>query len=329
MKILFFGTKNYDKEYFNALLPNYDDINIKYISANLNEETAKLADGYDAVCAFVNADVGEPVLIKLKSCGVKLILMRCAGYNNVAINKATELGITVMRVPSYSPEAVAEHAMTLALTANRKTHKAYAKMKENDFSLSGLMGMNLHNKTAGIIGTGKIGAAMARICFGFGMNVIAYDKYENESLKSFVKYVSLDKLLKESNLISLHCPLLPETYHLINKETINKMQDNVILINTSRGGLINTTDLINEIKNGKFAAVGLDVYDEENGLVFEDRSEDVLQTTIVARLLSFPNVMITSHQGFFTKEAMEAISYTTLENAKAFMLGRKLENKVD
>lgn len=328
MKILFFGTKNYDKEYFNALLPNYDDINIKYISANLNEETAKLADGYDAVCAFVNADVGEPVLIKLKSCGVKLILMRCAGYNNVAINKATELGITVMRVPSYSPEAVAEHAMTLALTANRKTHKAYAKMKENDFSLSGLMGMNLHNKTAGIIGTGKIGAAMAKICFGFGMNVIAYDKYENESLKSFIKYVSLDELLKKSNLISLHCPLLPETYHLINKETINKMQDNVILINTSRGGLIDTIDLINEIKNGKFAAVGLDVYDEENGLVFEDHSENILQTTIVARLLSFPNVMITSHQGFFTKEAMEAISYVTLENAKAFISGENLENKI-
>lgn len=328
MKILFFGTKNYDKEYFNALLPNYDDINIKYISANLNEETAKLADGYDAVCAFVNADVGEPVLIKLKSCGVKLILMRCAGYNNVAINKATELGITVMRVPSYSPEAVAEHAMTLALTANRKTHKAYAKMKENDFSLSGLMGMNLHNKTAGIIGAGKIGAAMAKICFGFGMNVIAYDKYENESLKSFIKYVSLDELLKKSNLISLHCPLLPETYHLINKETINKMQDNVILINTSRGGLIDTIDLINEIKNGKFAAVGLDVYDEENGLVFEDHSENILQTTIVARLLSFPNVMITSHQGFFTKEAMEAISYVTLENAKAFISGENLENKI-
>lgn len=328
MKILFFGTKNYDKEYFNALLPNYDDIYIKYISANLNEETANLADGYDAVCAFVNADIGEPVLIKLKNCGIKLILMRCAGYNNVAIDKANELNITVMRVPSYSPEAVAEHAMTLALTANRKTHKAYAKMKENDFSLSGLMGRNLYNKTAGIIGTGKIGTAMARICFGFGMNVIAYDKYENESLKSFVKYVSLDELLKESNLISLHCPLLPETYHLINKETINKMQDNVILINTSRGGLIDTIDLINEIKNGKFAAVGLDVYDEENGLVFEDHSENILQTTIVARLLSFPNVMITSHQGFFTKEAMEAISYATLENAKAFISGENLENKI-
>lgn len=329
MKILFFGAKNYDKEYFNALLPEYNDINIKYISTNLTEETARLADGYNAICAFVNADISSKVLEKLKECGIELILMRCAGYNNVDIDKANELNITVMRVPSYSPEAVAEHAMTLALTANRKTHKAYAKMKENDFSLSGLMGHNLYTKTAGIVGTGKIGAAMAKICFGFGMKVIAYDKYKSKEIESFVEYVTFDELLEKSDLISLHCPLLNETYHLINKDTISKMKDNVILVNTSRGGLIDTNDLIEAIKNGKFAAVGLDVYDEENGLVFEDHSENILQTTIVARLLSFPNVMITSHQGFFTKEAMEAISFTTLENAKAFIKKEQLVNKVN
>lgn len=328
MKVLFFGAKNYDKEYFNALLPEYEDITIKYISTNLTEETARLADGYDAICAFVNADISANVLEKLKEYGIELILMRCAGYNNVDIEKANELNITVMRVPSYSPEAVAEHAMALALTANRKTHKAYAKMKENDFSLGGLMGLNLYSKTAGIVGTGKIGSAMARICLGFGMKVIAYDKYKNKDIDAFVEYVSLDDLLEKSDLISLHCPLLTETYHLINKDTINKMKNNVILVNTSRGGLINTNDLIEAIKNGKFAAVGLDVYAEENGLVFEDHSEDILQTTIVARLLSFPNVMITSHQGFFTQEAMEAITYTTLENAKAFINKEKLENRV-
>ncbi len=329
MKILFFGARNYDKEYFNALLSEYKDITIKYISTNLAEETARLADGYNAICAFVNADISSNVLEKLKECGIELILMRCAGYNNVDINKANELNITVMRVPSYSPEAVAEHAMALALTANRKTHKAYAKMKENDFSLSGLMGHNLYTKTAGIVGTGQIGAAMARICFGFGMKVLAYDIHKNKEIESFAQYVTFDELLEKSDLISLHCPLLTETYHLINKDTINKMKDNVILVNTSRGGLIDTNDLIEAIKNGKFAAVGLDVYDEENGLVFEDHSENILQTTIVARLLSFPNVMITSHQGFFTKEAMEAISFTTLENAKAFIKKEQLVNKVN
>jgi Lactate dehydrogenase and related dehydrogenases len=328
MHILFYGAKNYDVDYFDTLLPDYPEIKIKYISANLAEETARLAEGYDAICAFVNADIGSKVLERLNQCGIKLILMRCAGYNNVDINKAKELGITVMRVPSYSPEAVAEHAMALALTANRKTHKAYAKMKENDFSLSGLMGRNLYQKTAGIIGTGKIGAAMARICNGFGMRVLVYDVYKNPDIQNFAQYVSLDELFSQSDLISLHCPLVDETYHLINKESIEKMKDHVILVNTSRGGLIDTKDLIEAIKDNKFAAVGLDVYAEENGLVFEDHSEDILQTTIVARLLSFPNVMITSHQGFFTKEAMEAISYTTLENAMAYLKGDQLENQV-
>lgn len=253
--------------------------------------------------------------------------MRCAGYNNVALNAAKAYGITVMRVPGYSPEAVAEHAMALALTANRHTHKAYIKCRENNFALNGLMGVNLFHKTAGIVGTGKIGAAMARICRGFGMRVIAYDCYENPDL-DFVEYVPLDTLLAESDLISLHCPLTEETRHMINAESISKMKDGVILVNTSRGGLICTEDLIEGIRDHKFFAVGLDVYEEETDFVYEDMSEKILQTSLIQRLLSFPNVTMTSHQGFFTEEALDSIARTTLENATAFMEGRELVNEV-
>lgn len=264
----------------------------------------------------------------LHEAGVKLVLMRCAGFNNVDLEKAEAYGIKVMRVPGYSPEAVAEHAMALALAANRRIHKAYVKVRENDFSLGGLMGMNFYEKTAGIVGTGKIGAAMARICRGFGMKVIAYDVYENPDLKEFVTYVSLDELLATSDLISLHCPLMDNTYHLINKDTIAKMKDGVILVNTSRGGLVKTNDLIEGIRARKFYAVGLDVYEEETKNVFEDRSDEILEHSTTARLLSFPNVMITSHQGFFTEEALAAISQTTLDNAMAFLRGETTGNEV-
>ena len=232
-----------------------------------------------------------------------------------------------MRVPGYSPEAVAEHAMALALTANRHTHKAYVRVRENDFSLGGLMGVVLHRKTAGIVGTGKIGAAMARICHGFGMKVLAYDVYQNPDL-DFAEYVDLDTLLAQSDLISLHCPLMESTHHMINIDTINKMKDGVILVNTSRGGLIKTDDLIQGIREGKFFAVGLDVYEEENANVYEDRSDQILEHSTVARLLNFPNVMVTSHQGFFAREALQAISKTTMDNALAFMEGRKNGNEV-
>ena len=327
MKIIFYGTKNYDQQFFDKLLPEYPGISIKYIEANLQEETAALSKGYDAVCAFVNADISSPVVRVLCGCGVKLILMRCAGYNNVDLKTAEECGIAVMRVPGYSPEAVAEHAMALALTANRHTHKAYIKCRENNFALNGLMGVNLFRKTAGIVGTGKIGQAMARICKGFGMKVIAYDMYPNPSL-DFVEYVSLDELLKESDLISLHCPLTEETKHMINADTIAKMKDGVILVNTSRGGLIRTDDLIEGIRNHKFFAVGLDVYEEETDFVYEDMSEKIMQTSLIQRLLSFPNVTMTSHQGFFTEEALTNIAETTLENARDFMEGKELKNKV-
>ena len=327
MNILFYGTKKYDEEFFDAILPEYPELSIHYLEANLSPETAALAAGYEAICAFVNANIGAETVEQLHRQGVKLILMRCAGYNNVDLKKTAEYGIKVARVPGYSPEAVAEHAMALALTANRHTHKAYIKVRENNYSLNGLMGVNLYKKTAGIVGTGKIGAAMARICHGFGMKVIGYDMYPNKDL-DFVEYVDLDTLLSQSDLISLHCPLMEETHHMINIDTIQKMKDGVILVNTSRGGLIKTDDLIQGIRENKFFAVGLDVYEEENGSVYEDMSETILEHSTVARLLSFPNVMVTSHQAFFTEEALAAISEVTLDNAMSYLKGTPNGNEL-
>lgn len=290
---------------------------IDYLEADLSVQTARLAKGYDAVCAFVSSDVSEKVLQILGQRGVKLVLMRCAGFNNVDLAAADANGITVLRVPGYSPEAVAEHAMALALAVNRHIHKGYIKVRENNFSLVGLTGVNFYGKTAGIVGTGKIGAAMCRICHGFGMKVIAYDIYQNPDL-DFVEYVDFDTLLANSDLISLHCPLTEENYHLINQDTIRKMKDKVILVNTSRGALIKTDDLIAGIRSRKFFGVGLDVYEEETNNVFENREDDFLEHSTTARLLSFPNVIVTSHQGFLTEEALAAISRTTLQNAMDF-----------
>lgn len=329
MKILFFGAKNYDIKSFDFFLKKeeYKNLDVVYIEPNLSPQTAALAAGYEAVCAFVNMDLSAETIDILNACKVKLILMRCAGFNNVDVERARGYGMTVARVPSYSPEAVAEHAMALALTANRHTHKAYIKVRENNYSLNGLMGVNLYRKTAGIVGTGKIGAAMARICKGFGMKVLGYDMYPNKDF-DFVEYVDLDTLLAESDLISLHCPLTDETHHMINIDTIKKMKDGVILINTSRGGLIKTDDLVLGIRDNKFFAVGLDVYEEENGSVYEDMSETILEHSTVARLMSFPNVMVTSHQAFFTEEALAAISDVTLDNALNFMNGTKNGNEL-
>lgn len=329
MRILFYDTKNYDKDSFENTRENFPDIEIEYTKSDLDPRTAALAEGFDAVCAFVSSDVGAQTLSILHEKKVKLILLRCAGFNNVDLEKAKEYDIHVMRVPGYSPEAVAEHAMALALACNRRLYKAYNKVRENDFSLSGLMGFNFYQKTAGIIGTGKIGAAMCRICNGFGMRVIAYDVYENPALKDFVEYVSLDTLLAESDLISLHCPLMESTHHMVNIDTIRKMKDGVILVNTSRGALVKTADLIEGIRMRKFAGVGLDVYEEETNNVFEDRSDEILEHSTTARLLSFPNVMITSHQGFFTKEALSAIAETTLQNIMDFVAGKASPNDVN
>lgn len=330
MKILFYDTKSYDRESFTAALKNFAsaEIEIEFIKSDLDPRTAALAEGCDAVCAFVSSDIGADTLEILHSKGIRLLLMRCAGFNNIDLEKAKEYDIRIMRVPGYSPEAVAEHAIALALACNRRLYKAYNKVRENDFSLSGLMGFNFYGKTAGIIGTGKIGAAMCRICKGFGMKVLAYDVYENPALKDFTEYVSLERLLGESDLISLHCPLMDSTYHLINIDTIKKMKDGVILVNTSRGALVKTNDLVEGIRMHKFAGVGLDVYEEETQNVFEDRSDEILEHSTTARLLSFPNVMITSHQGFFTREALEAIAQTTLQNAVDYLAGAASSNEV-
>ena len=322
MRIIFFNTKIYDKNSFNRIRNEYPDLEIEYWESPLSAGSASYVNGAEAVCAFVNDDVSEPVLKVLAEQGVKLVLMRCAGFNNVDLDAATKYGITVMRVPGYSPEAVAEHAMALASAVARHLHKAYIRVRENNFSLQGLVGVNFHGKTAGIIGTGKIGAAMARICKGYGMRVLGYDMYPNRDL-DFIEYVSLDELLAQSDLISLHCPLIKETYHMINIYTINKMKDGVILINTSRGGLIDTDDLVRGIREHKFFGVGLDVYEEEHENVFENHEDDIMMHSTPSRLLSFPNVIITSHQGFFTQEALEAIASTTLHNAQAFLNGEK------
>ncbi|KAB1435862.1 2-hydroxyacid dehydrogenase [Candidatus Galacturonibacter soehngenii] len=327
MKIAFFGTKEYDKKIFNQILPEYKH-EIKFFRPKLSPETAIMAQSYDAVCGFVNDIISKETLQILAHNKVKLLLLRCAGYNNVDLEAAKENQITVLNVPSYSPEAVAEHTMALVLSANRKIHKSYNRIKENNFSLEGLNGINLHGKVAGIIGTGKIGIAFAKICSGFGMKVVGFDQFKNPDVKGLIEYVELDGLLETADLISLHCPLMESTRYIINKSTIEKMKDGVILVNTSRGGLIKTEDLINGIKANKFSAVGLDVFEEETNLVFDDHSTDILNTTTVARLTSFPNVVVTSHQGFFTNEALNSIARTTLNNADEFEKNKTLTNQL-
>ncbi len=327
MKILFYDTKPYDRESFEKTMSNFPDITVDFLKTDISHRTVDLAKGYDAVCVFVASDVNEEIVGKLADYGVKLILLRCAGFNNVAVEATARLGITVMRVPGYAPEAVAELAMALAFAVNRHIHKAYIKVRENNFSLVGLTGFDFKGKTAGIIGTGKIGAEMAKCCHGIGMKVVAFAVYKNPELP-FAEYVGLDELFRRSDLISLHCPLTKDTYHIINLESIEKMKDNVILVNTSRGALISTEDLIKGIRQHKFAGVGLDVYEEEDENVFENRENDILETSVTARLLSFPNVIVTSHQGFLTAEALESISLTTLENAKSFFEGSPIKENV-
>ncbi len=322
MRITFFAAKSYDRDSFNRIKDRYPELELEYWETELSPKTASYVQDSEAICAFVSSDVGAKTIQVLHDRGVRLILMRCAGFNNVDLDEATRLGVRVMRVPGYSPEAVAEHAMALAMAVNRHLHKAYLKVRENNFSLQGLTGVNFYGKTAGIIGTGRIGAAMARICYGFGMKVIGYDTYHNPDL-NFLEYVELDELLAKSDLISLHCPLMESTHHLINLDTISKMKDGVILVNTSRGGLVKTDDLIAGIREHKFFGVGLDVYEEETQNVYENREDDILMHSTTARLLSFPNVIVTSHQAFLTEEALSAISQVTLDNAMAYLKGEK------
>lgn len=324
MKIAFYGTKPYDKIWFEPLGKDYG-FDIHFIELPCNEDTVFLANGYDAICIFVNDYVNAAMIEKLYDMKVKAILLRSAGFNNVDI-KAAEDKLIILRVPSYSPEAVAEFAIALLLTVNRFTHKAYNRTRDFNMSLNGLMGTDLNAKVAGIIGTGKIGQAMIRICKGFGMQILAYDPYPNPDLG--IKYVSVEELMEKSDVISLHCPLTTETERIINKKTVALMKKGVYLINTSRGRLIDTEAVIEGLREGKFGGVGLDVYEEEEGVFFEDRSNDIITDDNLARLMTFPNVLVTSHMGFFTQEAMQAIAIETLENAYALENGLPLVNRV-
>lgn len=324
MKIAFYATKPYDRIWFEPLAKEYG-FEIQFIELPCNEQTVFLAKGYDAICIFVNDIVNAKMIDELYDMNVKAILLRSAGFNHVDI-KAAEGKISVLRVPSYSPEAVAEFAVGLLMSINRCIHKAYYRTRDFNMSIHGFMGMDLHRKSAGVIGTGKIGQAVIRILKGFGMDILAYDPYPIEGLP--VQYVSLETLFKQSDIITLHCPLTKDTKHIINKKNIKLMKDGVYLVNTSRGDLIHSEDLIDGLVSGKFGGVGLDVYDEEEGIFYEDRSTDIVEDEVLARLMTFPNVLITSHMGFFTKEAMEAIAVQTLENAYALENGLPLQNKV-
>lgn len=324
MRIAFFGTKPYDKIWFEPLGREYG-FDIHFIELPCNEETIFLAKGHDAVCIFVNDYINAGMIDQLYEMKVKAILLRSAGFNHVDV-RAAEGKIPVLRVPSYSPEAVAEYAMAMLLTVNRFTHRAYTRTRDFNMNINGLMGSDLNHKVAGVIGTGKIGQAMIRIMKGFNMQVLAYDPYPNKSLD--VEYVDLEELMRKADVISLHCPLTSETKHIINKRTIEWMKDGVYLVNTSRGGLVHTEDLINGLLEKKFAGVGMDVYEEEEGIFYEDRSNDIIMDENLARLTTFPNVLITSHMGFFTKEAMQAIAIETLENAYAVENGLPLVNRV-
>lgn len=329
LKIAFFGTKDYDRIFFSELTKDKGDgtynSDIRYFTSNLGMETVDLADGFDAVCVFVNDNVPRPVVERLKECGVRLILLRCAGFNNVDLEAARDCGMTVLRVPAYSPYAVAEHAMAILQEANRRLHKAYNKVKDNNFALSGLLGLDLHNKVAGIVGTGKIGICMARICKGYGMTVLGWDAYPNEEFEKegLLTYVDKEELFLRSDLISLHAPLFPGTYHIVNEESIRMMKDTAMLVNTARGTLVDTEALIAALKKGKFQAVALDVYEGEDENVYTDRSDKIITDDITARLLMFPQVVLTSHQAFFTREAMQAIAVVTMENARNFNEGNE------
>lgn len=328
IKIAFFDAKPYDKKSFSENNANYN-FDIKFIKYHLNAETAVMAEGCNVVCAFVNDTISKEVVDILHEKGVKLIALRCAGFNNVDFS-ATYGKIHVVRVPAYSPYAVAEHAIALMMTLNRKTHKAYNRIRENNFSIDGLMGFDIHGKTVGVVGLGKIGQIFVKIINGFGVNVIAYDPFPNKDLGKELnfKYVELDELYKSSDIISLHCPLTSDTHHLINKDSLALMKKGVMLINTSRGALINTKDLIEALKDRKVGSAGLDVYEEEEKYFFEDFSTEVISDDVLARLLTFNNVLVTSHQAFFTYEALSNIANTTLDNIKTFANDELLKNEI-
>ena len=329
MRTAFFGTKQYDKRSFTEVNEHYEH-ELTFFEPRLTHNTASLASGFPAVCVFINDELDEATLRAIAATGTKLIALRCAGFNNINLAVAEELGMTIVRVPAYSPYAVAEHAVGLIMTLNRKLYRAYNRVRDDNFALDGLLGFDLHGKTIGIVGTGKIGQVFAQIMNGFGCKLLAYDVRPNPiCIEMGVEYVDLPILLTRSDIVSLHCPLLPSTHHLINAESLQHFKPGAMLINTSRGGLIDTRAVIDAIKSGRVGYFGIDVYEREDSLFFEDLSDTVIQDDTFQLLQSFSNVVITAHQAFFTKEALHNIAETTLSNIRDIETGHSCVNKVD
>jgi D-lactate dehydrogenase len=324
VNVAIFSAKKYDREFINAA--NGSLHKLRFFEPHLNEETVSLAAGFEAVCVFVNDQVNTAVIATLESLGVRLIALRCAGYNNVDLSAAKKHGVTVVRVSAYSPYAVAEHTIALMLALNRKLHRAYNRVREGNFALDGLVGFDMHGKTVGVIGTGQIGTVVAQILTGFGCPTLGFDPFPNATCRSLgVRYVELNQLFAESDIITVHCPLTPENKHLINGQALEKMRKDVMLINTSRGALLDTVAIVEGLKSGGIGYLGLDVYEEEEEIFFEDRSGLILGDDVFARLLTFPNVIITGHQAFFTREALLNIAATTIDNITKFENNQPLE----
>ncbi len=326
MRIAVFSTCKYDQEFLERYNTGHE---LVFFEQALSLKTIALTETFDALCLFVNDKTDSNMLTALKENGIKLILLRCAGFNNIDVAAAEELGIKILRVPAYSPEAVAEHALSMILTLNRKTHKAYNRIREGNFSLEGLMGFNLHNCKVALIGTGNIGKAFYRILKGLGCRVVAFDPYPDKALiADGLTYASLEEAVCDAEIVSLHCPLSDQSFHMINEQTLRFFKKGAMLINTSRGALVNTEEVITALKSGQLGYLGLDVYEQESALFFHDLSGEVIQDDLIARLISFPNVLITSHQGFFTREAMQQIAEITFSNADAFASGEPLVNEI-
>ena len=329
MKVAVFSTKAYDRRFLEAVNIDYGH-ELDFFEPRLSEHTATLASGFPVVCVFVNDRLDRQTLKAIALGGTRLVALRCAGFNNVDLQAAAELGLTLVRVPAYSPYAVAEHTVALILTMNRQIHRAYNRVREGNFALNGLLGFDLHGRTVGIFGTGKIGRIVGKILQGFGCKILAYDLYPNsEFVASGVQYVEPLELAAQSDIITLHCPLTPETHHIVNAESINYMKPGVMLVNTSRGGLIDSRAIIDGLKSKKIGYLGLDVYEQEENLFFEDLSNEVIQDDLFQRLLTFPNVIVTGHQAFFTENALENIAQTTLSNITDFESDNPCPNQID
>ncbi len=328
MKIAMFSTKSYDQSSFQAANQNYA-FDCQFFNFPLTLQTAAIAEDAEVICTFVNDDLSAPVLEKLAKQGAKLIAMRCAGFDRIDLTAAKRLGLQMVRVPAYSPEAIAEHAVGLMMCLNRRFHKAYQRTRDANFSLEGLTGFNFYGKTVGVIGSGKIGLATMRILKGLGMTILCYDPYPNPAAEEIgATYTSLDEIYQHADVITLHCPLTEDNRNLLNRDSFSKMKDNVMIINTSRGGLLHSADAIEALKSGKIGALGLDVYDHEKELFFQDKSNDIITDDVFRRLSACHNVLFTGHQAFLTNEALHNIADTTLANVKAFSEGQESGNEV-